>query len=127
MVDHAWDVYVAGDAAKVKVHFTNYAGSIAVDWYAALQFGDGPYFYWVPNPEPGESNWTAEETPAFRNITIPTDTSFIYDLGEIIIPEYASDGHYRWRSGFKRAGEEEWLGLGFPSYDEFCILVELPK
>ena len=123
MVDRPGDVYVSGDPVRVEVHFANYAGSIAVDWYAGLQFWDTPHiFYWVPNFETGESEWVEEETPALRGLTVPTDTSFIYDLGEIIIPEYAWDGHYKWRSGFKRAGEDEWLGVGFPSYDEFCVL-----
>jgi len=127
MIDKAGDVYVAGDAAQIQAHFTNYAGSIAVDWYAALQLWDGPHFYWVPNFETGESEWVTEETPALRDLTVPTDTSFVYDLGEVIIPEYAWDGHYKWCSGFKRAGEDEWLGVGFPSYDEFCVLVALDE
>lgn len=124
MVDR--ELYIAGDPSKVQVHFTNYAGSIAVDWYAGLQFWDTDYyFYWAPNWETGESTWVTQETPALRNLTVPTDTSFIFDLGEIIIPDYAHDGHYKWHSGFKRAGEDEWLGLGFPSYEEFCVIAPL--
>ncbi|MBN1592375.1 MAG: hypothetical protein JW941_03875, partial [Candidatus Coatesbacteria bacterium] len=116
------DLYGVLDNVKVEVQFSNYAGSIAVDWYSALEDVSGGRIYWLPNLETGESFWTAEETPAIANLTVPTDVSMMIQFEPITIPADFTDGHYRWRSGFKKAGGEEWLGTGFPSYAEFCIV-----
>ena len=108
--------YSWGDAMRLDAYFANQAGSIPVDWYAAVEDENGNLFYWP--------SYTSVKTPAFEGFLVPTDTALILHLDDITIPDGIAPGHYKWKTGFKRAGETMWLGLGFTASAEFDVVAD---
>ena len=100
----------------MDAYFANQAGSIPVDWYAAIEDEHGNLFYWP--------SYTQRKTPAFEGLLVPTDTALILQLDSITIPDVVAPGHYRWKTGFTRAGEDTWLGLGFTTSAEFDVVAD---
>jgi len=49
----------------------------------------------------------------------------ILALDDITIPDDVTAGHYTWKTGFTRAGQDTWLGLGFTETGEFDIVADL--
>ncbi|HUT02528.1 MAG TPA: hypothetical protein VM163_01380 [bacterium] len=108
------DAYSSGEAMRVEACFANQAGSVPIDWFAAIEDEQGNLFYWP--------SYTQEKTPAFAGLLVPTDTAFILPLDAITIPDGIAPGHYKWKTGFTRAGDSTWLGLGFTASAEFDIV-----
>jgi len=64
-----------------------------------------------------------DKAPAFEGMLVPTDTGLILQLDLITMRDVPS-GHYKWKTGFTRAGQETWLGLGFTTSTEFDVMSE---
>ena len=107
-------VYSVGETMRMDVYFANQAGSIPVDWYAACEDFDG-YLSYYPSMR-------AVPTPAFAGLVVPTDTGLILTLDTMRAPRFP--GHYKWKTGFKRAGQDGWLGLGFTVSAEFDVVAD---
>jgi len=108
--------YSLGETMQVDAYFANQAGSIPVDWYAAAEDEHGNLFYWP--------TYTQAKTPALAGLLVPTDTALILHLDDITIPNDVPPGHYKWKTGFTRAGQDAWLGLGLTSSAEFDIAAD---
>ncbi len=108
--------YSFGEAMRVDVCFANHAGSIPIDWYAAVEDEHGNLFYWP--------TFTPVKTPAFEGLLVPTDLALILQLNNIMMPDGIASGHYKWKTGFTRAGNDTWLGLGFTTSAEFDVVAD---
>jgi len=108
------EAYPLGETMQVDAYFANQAGSIPVDWYAAAEDEHGNLFYWP--------TYTQAKTPALAGLLVPTDTALILHLDDITIPDDVPPGHYKWKTGFTRAGQDTWLGLGFTASAKFDVL-----
>jgi len=109
-------VYSWGETMQVDAYFANQAGSIPIDWYAACEDEQGNLFYWP--------SYTQQKTPALEGLIVPTDAAVILPLDSITIPDDVPPGHYKWKTGFTRAGQDGWLGLGFTTSAEFDVLAD---
>ncbi|MBN1592069.1 MAG: hypothetical protein JW941_02325 [Candidatus Coatesbacteria bacterium] len=107
------EAYSPGDTMRVDAYFANQAGSVPIDWYAGVEDESGNLFYWP--------TFTKSKTPAFEGLLVPTDLGLILQLDNIVIPDDVPPGHYKWKTGFTRAGQDLWLGLGFTETCEFDI------
>ena len=101
---------------RVDAYFANQAGSIPVDWYAAIEDAQGNLFYWP--------SFTQAKTAGLHGLLVPTDTALILHLDDIVIPGDVPPGHYKWKTGFTRAGQDTWLGLGFTATGEFDVVAD---
>jgi len=110
------NAYLHGESMRVDACFANQAGSIPIDWYAACEDEQGNLFYWP--------SYTQAKTPALAGLLVPTDTALILHLDDITIPDDVPPGHYKWKTGFTRAGQEAWLGLGFTASAEFDVVAD---
>ena len=108
--------YSAGEKMQLKKWFANFAGSVAVDWFAAIEDAGGNLFYYP--------DWSKSPSPAIRGEKVPTDAMSIEDLPPVQLPSSLSLGRCKWRTGFKKAGQNEWLGLGFVESGEFELGVD---
>ncbi|MCK4305732.1 MAG: hypothetical protein KAY24_15950, partial [Candidatus Eisenbacteria sp.] len=108
------EAYSPGETTRMDVYFANQAGSIPVDWYAACEDWDGFLAYYP--------SMTGVPIPAFAGLVVPTDTGLILPLDTMRAPRIP--GHYKWKTGFKRAGQDGWLGLGFTTSTEFDVVAD---
>ena len=106
--------YSHGDGIRVDAYFANQAGSIPIDWFCAVEDEEGNQFYWP--------TYRSEKTPAFEGLVVPTDTALILHLDDITIPDGIAPGHYKWKTGLTRAGQDTWLGIGFTTTGSFDIV-----
>ncbi|MBN1593469.1 MAG: hypothetical protein JW941_09540 [Candidatus Coatesbacteria bacterium] len=105
--------YAQGEKVQLRKWFKNYAGSVSADWYAAIEDASGNLLYYP--------SWSKNATPAGKNQTAHTDVMTVEDLPAASLPDDIAPGRYKWRTGFKKADQDEWLGLGFVESGEFEI------